>query len=428
MKLAIIAGGKGTRLGIKDLPKPMVPVGDMPILERQILLARKYGIKDIYLLEGHLAKKIQSYFGDSKAFGVNIQHIVEDSPLGTAGAVRLLKGVIKERFMVFYGDVIMNMDLDALIAFDRQDDSIATLVVHPNDHPLDSDLVEINEDSRVVHFYSKPHPEGSFLNNLVNAAAYIVDPAIFEAIPDDRPTDFGKDIFPSLVADGKTIRAYKTAEYLKDVGTAKRIEEVGRDVESGKVARLSKENKRSAVFIDRDGTLVRNVPLLSRAEDLELYSFTIEALKKINKSEFLSFLITNQPVVARNLCDLRGVKNIHNKLETILGKEGAYLNDIYFCPHHPDKGYPEENPDYKIDCSCRKPKTGMIETAVREYNVDMESSWVVGDTTVDIQTGKNAGLKTILVKTGDKGSDKKYDVRPDHEFEDFAEAVNFILS
>jgi histidinol-phosphate phosphatase family protein len=180
--------------------------------------------------------------------------------------------------------------------------------------------------------------------------------------------------------------------------------------------------------MDRDGTLVRDIDLLHRIEDLELLPFSAGAIKKINESEYLSFLITNQPVVARNLCDISMIKHIHDKLETLLGREGAYLNDIYFCPHHPDKGYPDENPDFKVDCDCRKPKTGMISKAVKDYNVDVESSWFVGDMTADIQTGKNAGMKTVLVRTGRGGDDGKFEVTPDYIFDNIEEAVNFILS
>jgi len=125
---------------------------------------------------------------------------------------------------------------------------------------------------------------------------------------------------------------------------------------------------------------------------------------------------------------MSAIKKIHNKLETLLGREGAYLNDIYFCPHHPDKGYPEENPDFKIDCNCRKPKTGMISKAVEEYNVDIGSSWFIGDRTADIQTGNNAGMKTILVRTGHAGKDGKFEVNPDYIFDNVEDAVDFILS
>src|SRR5208283_594289 len=141
MKLAIIAGGKGTRLGINNVPKPMVTIAGKPILEHQIELAKRYGLNDIYLLTGHLSDVIADHFGDGSQFGVRITHIAEDSPLGTAGAIKMLEGKFKDRFMVFYGDTIMDIDLSAFIEFDRSSESIATIIVHPNDHPSDSDFI-----------------------------------------------------------------------------------------------------------------------------------------------------------------------------------------------------------------------------------------------------------------------------------------------
>ncbi len=427
MKLVIIAGGKGTRLGLKNIPKPMVQIGEKPLMEHQINLAKRYGIKDIYILSGYLHKVTEEYFKDGREFGVNITHIIENEPLGTAGAVKQLEGLIDDRFIVFYGDVIFDIDLESFMEFDRGVSSIASIIVHPNDHPHDSDLLDIDEENVVTAFYPKPHKEGVFHRNLVNAAVYILDPQTFKYIPKDRPSDFGKDIFPQLLKLGEMIRAYKTAEYLKDLGTVSRLEEVTQDFISGKIERLSKRHKRPAILIDRDGTLVKSVEFLHKFEDLELYDFSASAISKINQSDYLCFLITNQPVVARNICDISTVRQIHNKLETLLGNEGAYLNDIYFCPHHPDNGYMGENPEYKIDCYCRKPKTAMIDKAVKENNIDTEASWFIGDSTTDIQTGRNAGLKTVLVRTGMGGKDMKYDVVPYAIVEDIEEAVDYIL-
>lgn len=428
LKLVIIAGGKGTRLGLQDSPKPMVLVGGRPLLEHQINLAKRYGIRDITILSGHLSNVIADYFGDGRRFGVSISHRVDRHPLGTAGAVKQLEGEIKDRFVVFYGDLFLDMDMDKLKEFDLRSPSLATIVVHPNDHPYDSDLVEVNDGGVVTAFHPKHRDQGVFYRNLVNAAVYILGPEIFRYIPADKPTDFGKDIFPHMVREGTIIRAYNTAEYIKDIGTTERLHAVSADVLSGKVERSSKRHSRPAIFLDRDGTLVEDVDLLHRAEDLKLYPFSGSAVKKINTSDYLCFLVTNQPVVARNLCDTVELRRIHNKLETLLAREGAYLDNIYFCPHHPDRGYPEENRAYKIDCDCRKPKPGMIKQAESEFNVDLQSSWLIGDTTTDVQTGRNAGMQTIVLRTGKGGKDGKFSGEPDFVFDDLAAAVDFILA
>ena len=330
--------------------------------------------------------------------------------------------------MIFYGDIALDIDINKFMEFDTLSSSIATIIVHPNDHPYDSDIVEINNKNIVINFHSKPHNENSYYNNMVNAAVYILDISIFKYITSDIPSDFGKDIFPNLLKNNKIIKAYKTSEYIKDIGTIERINKVNKDFLNGKVSRYSKRNKRPAIFLDRDGTIIKYVNLLHKAEDIVLFSYTASSIKKINKSDYLCFLVTNQPVVARNLCNMDDLKKIHNRLETLLGKEGAFLNDIYLCPHHQEKGYPEENADFKIDCICRKPKTGMIDIAVDEYNIDISSSWFIGDTTTDVQTGINANIRTILLRTGVGGKDKKFNCIADYICDNLEDAIDFIIA
>lgn len=427
MTAVIIAGGKGERLKtlFRGIPKPMVEIAGKPVLEHQINLLRSYGITDIHILTGYLGHVIRAYFKDGRAFGVNITFHQEETPLGTAGCLKGLEGILNSDVLVFYGDVILDFKIDDLIAFHHKKSGSGTLVAHPNDHPYDSDLVVIDDNCRIINFLLKSQ-KPAYYENLASAAVYILSPEVFRYIPEGE-SDFVSDIFPAMLNDSMKLYAYKTAEYIKDMGTINRLEEVNNDFKNGKVQRLSKKNKRAAIFFDRDGTLVKGVELLHRVEDLELFPFSSATLRKVNKSDFLCFLVTNQPVVARSICDVSMVKQIHNKLETLLGLERAYLNDIYFCPHHPDKGYPEENPVFKIECDCRKPKTGMMDRAVKEYNIDIRSSWVIGDTITDIQTGINAGLKTVLVRTGDGGKDKKFDIAPDFIFDDIEDAVDFIL-
>lgn len=162
-------------------------------------------------------------------------------------------------------------------------------------------------------------------------------------------------------------------------------------------------------------------------DEFELIPGAAEAIRRLNTAAYLVIVITNQPVVARGLCSIEDVKEIHRKMQVRLGEEGAYLDDIVFCPHHPDKGYPEEDPFYKVVCNCRKPSVGMLQNMVEKYNINLKESYFIGDSTVDIQTGINAGVKTILVRTGIAGKDKKYDVQPDGVAAHIAEAVEDIL-
>ena len=428
MKVVIIAGGKWTRLGLTDIPKPMAQVAGKPILQRQIELAKSYGLDDIIILSGHLGQVIVDYFGDGSQFWVHIQHIIEEVPLGTAWAVKQLEHILTERFFVFYGDTIMDIDLQKMIAFDLlHPESLWTLVVHPNNHPYDSDLVEATQQGVIQAFHAKPHPEGVYYHNLVNAALYILDPKVFAYIQPNVSLDFWKHIFPRIVDDGKLLRAYRTHEYIKDMWTIERLQQVEQAILSWKVARLNMQHMQKAIFLDRDGVLNEEVDNLSHIEDLHIFPGTVEWLKAINESEYLALVVTNQPMIAKGFLKEHELDDIHKKLESEIGKEWAYIDDLYYCPHHPDAWFEGEIPDLKKDCKCRKPKTGMIDQAVKQYNIDVAQSFIIGDSTTDIQTGKNAGIKTILVRTWYAGDDYKYSATPDFVFQNMAESAMFIV-
>ena len=421
MQLVIIAGGKGTRLGLKDIPKPMVKIGEKPLLEHQIELAKRYGIDEVFILSGHLANVIENYFGNGEKFGVKIHHIVEPYPLGTAGAVKLLEGKIKDRFIVFYGDVVMDFDLQSFIGFDaKYSNSIGTTLIHPNDHPYDSDLLGVNENNIVTDVYPKPHEDGKYYQNLVNAAVYIFSPRIFNYIEPNVSQDFGKHILKKLVDSEEILAGYKTAEYIKDMGTKDRFDKVSNDFTSGKVARLNKKNKRPCIFLDRDGVINKDMDSNPQADNFELLDGVPEAIKLINKSDYLSIVVTNQPMIAKGFVTFEEVNETNNKMETLLGNEGAFLNGIYYCPHHPEKGFEGEIPELKIDCDCRKPKAGLLLKAAQEFNINLENSWMIGDSERDLKAGKNAGCKTVFIS-------KEENQHADLYAENLQDAVNKIL-
>lgn len=426
MKAIILAGGKGTRLGklTEDIPKPMIPVMGKPLLEYQIELCKRYGLEEVILLVNHLKAPIKEHFRDGRDFGIRISYFEEKEPLGTVGGIKEIENQLSSDFLVLYGDVMMEMDLSRLILFHQSKKSDATLVVHPNDHPYDSDLVELGEDDRISAIYPKPHPSGFQYHNMVNAAAYIFSPNIFTHLKKGVKADFGKDIFPEIV-DKLNMYGYNTPEYLKDMGTPGRLEQVEEDLRAGKVQRRSLSKKQKAIFLDRDGVLNYDTDLIHRPEDFNLYPFTADSIKKINKSDYLSVITTNQSVVARNLTTIDGLGEIHKKMETLLGNKGAKLDAIYYCPHHPDGGFPGENPLYKVVCDCRKPKAGMHKKAAEKFNISLKDSYMIGDSERDVMAGKNAGCTTVGVRTGH--GLRKSEVVPDYIFENLYEAIDFIM-
>ncbi|MCX7744392.1 MAG: HAD-IIIA family hydrolase [Flavobacteriales bacterium] len=426
MKAVILAGGKGTRLGnlTREIPKPMLSLLGKPLLEYQVELLREYGITEIWILVNYLKDAIIQYFGNGAAWNVSIQYYEETEPLGTTGGIKAIESQLTDDFLVLYGDVMVNMNLNRLIHFHQTQKADATLVLHPNDHPFDSDLVELNQQKRITAFHPKPHPEDEYFRNLVNAGLYVLSPKILNALPQGIARDFGRDIFPSIVST-YYLAGYNTTEYLKDMGTPDRLKKVEADLFSGRVERKSYKYWQKAIFLDRDGVLNDDTEFIHRAEDLVLYADVPEAIRKINQSDYASIVVTNQSVVARNLCSEEYLRVIHNKMETDLGKFGAWLDDIYYCPHHPDKGYPDENPNYKIDCNCRKPKPGMLFQAAADYHIDLQKSWMIGDNERDIEAGHAANCKIIGLATG-KGL-KATTLVPDYFFFTLKEAVDFII-
>lgn len=426
LKTLIIAGGKGTRLQhiAGEVPKPLVPVAGKPVLQYQLEMLDEQGFRDVIISINHLGTQIRDFVGNGSRFGLNVSYLEEQQPLGTAGGVKELESELTEDFLVLYGDVIMYMDLNKLVHFHQDKNADATLVVHPNDHPYDSDLLDCDNTSRVLTFHPKPHDDGKYYRNLVNAAVYVFSPKIFPYIQAGKKQDFGKDIFPKMVRE-LSVFAYNTTEYLKDMGTPDRLDSVAADIQSGKVKRKSYFYPQKAIFLDRDGVLNEDTDFIKTPDELQLFPFTAEAVKKINKSEYASIVVTNQSAVARNLCTEEGLRTIHNKMETELGKQRAKLDAIYYCPHHPDKGYEGENPFYKIECECRKPKPGMLLDAARDFHISLKDSYLIGDTDRDREAGKRAGCTTIGVRTGKASSDFKADA--DYMFENVWEAARFIV-
>jgi D,D-heptose 1,7-bisphosphate phosphatase len=392
-----MAGGMGKRIAqvASDIPKPMIPICGKPILEHQIDCLKKNGLTDLTLVVGHLGKPIKDYFGDGKSFGCEINYFTETHPLGTAGALYRIKD-LPEDFILLNGDVIFDIDFSRIIAFHKEKKAWATLAVHPNNHPFDSALVITNSNNQVTGWLNK-EDERTYYKNQVNSGVHILSSELIKNCPQEKEkVDLDRDILKPSIQTEK-IFAYHTPEYIKDMGTPERFAQVSSDIENGIVHKRNLSEKQKAVFIDRDGTINVFNGLVTKHEDFFLIDGAAQAIKKINSLGFLAIVITNQPVIARGDIDFETLDLIHMKMETELGKQGAYIDDLFYCPHHPDKGFENERPEYKIDCGCRKPKPGMLIKAMEKYNIDPALSYMVGDDKRDTDAGINAGCTPVFL-------------------------------
>ena len=404
-----MAGGRGTRIAelFPNIPKPLIPVAGMPILEREIKSLCAQGFKDIILTVGYLADKIIAYFGDGSRFGAKIDYFVEESPLGNAGALfRLREKIGDEPFLLLNADAAFDVDFNRMVAFHKNHGGLVTLFTHPNSHPYDSGLIIADKNGHVAKWLAKEDERPLWYDNRVNAGLHVIDSKVLDinlkSLEINKETgypqgkvDLDRQILKPLCGSNMMF-CYDSPEYVKDMGTPERFHQVEADYKNGVVQAKNLTNKQKAIFLDRDGTINKYVGFLRNIDDFELIEGVAEAIKLINQSGYLAIVVTNQPVIARGEVTWEELNEIHKKMATLLGKEGAYVDGIYICPHHPDKGFEGERPEYKIDCDCRKPKPGLLFQAAKDFNIDLSESYMIGDSLRDVKAGENAGIKKSI--------------------------------
>lgn len=442
MKTIIMAGGKGKRIQsvASNIPKPMISIDGVPVLEREILSLRNQGFRDIMITVSHLGNYIMDYFRDGANYGVKIEYFNEETPLGNAGALLLMREQLgDEPFLIINGDVVFDVNFSRMVDFHKLHGGLVTLFTHPNSHPYDSGLVIADSNGCVEQWLAREDERPAYYKNRVNAGLHIIDPAVLDLVGLNanaigtiepatgkiRKVDLDRQLLKPLAGTGKMF-CYDSPEYVKDMGTPERFHDVEEDFKAGRVSAKNLKNKQKAIFLDRDGTINQYVGFLCSVNQLELIPGVAEAIKKINASGYLAIVITNQPVIARGAVTYEQLEQIHNKMETLLGLKGAYIDGLYFCPHHPHKGYEGEIAELKIDCDCRKPKPGMLLKAASDLHIDLSESWMIGDDENDVKAGIAAGCHTALISSMTK-LDTSTMVQPDLVTESVAEFVDMII-
>ena len=266
MKAVLMAGGKGTRISsvAADIPKPMIKIDGVPVLERAIACLARYGFTDLIITVSHLGQVIIDYFGDGsgvspvtgKPFGVQITYFKEEQPLGNAGALAYLKEQLTEDFLLLNADLLFDVDLGRFVAFHREKGGLATLFTHPNSHPYDSALIEADAHGCVTAWYTREEKRPTYYENLVNGGLHVLSPCVIEALVPGEPADLDRMLLKPMAGKGQLF-AYRSPEYVKDMGTPDRYAAVCADVLADLPKQKNLQMPQRAVFLDRDGTIHR---------------------------------------------------------------------------------------------------------------------------------------------------------------------------
>ena len=304
---------------------------------------------------------------------------------------------------------MFDIDFNRFVDFHRSKGALVSLFTHPKSHPYDSGLIVSDENGAVTSWLTKEDPRPEYYKNRVNAGLHVISPEALDrtgiqTVDPQHRVDLDRMILKPLCGTGRMF-CYDSPEYVKDMGTPERFGQVSRDFANGVVREKNLKHRQKAIFLDRDGTINRYVGFLRDIGAFELLPGVAEAIRKINASGYLAIVVTNQPVIARGEVTVAQLESIHNKMETLLGQQGAYIDGLYYCPHHPHRGYAGEVPELKIECDCRKPKPGMILRAASDFNIDTGSSWMIGDGENDVRRGQAAGCRTALIGSDDHGQD-----------------------
>lgn len=428
-QVVVLCGGRGERLAgtIGDLPKVLAPVAGKPLLYHLLADLRAAGAAEVLLVAGRGSERLSAALPALVPPDLETTLLVEPEPHGTAGALSAAGARLQERFFLVYGDLFTALDWRRFARAAAASGGLASLVVHRSSHPGDSDLVLLDDAHRAVGWLGRRPGErqgATFARGaLTNAAIGAFDRAILNYVPRGRASDLYGDVLPALVDARAPIHGYLTSEYVRDIGTPERLASVDRDVRAGRT-RLRAE----LALLDRDGVLCPDSPVAAeRLGRLELLPGAATGVKLLNDAGVRVAVVTNQAAVARGLCTLEELERAHAKLGERFAREGARLDAIYVCPHHPETHHAGGVDALRGPCRCRKPSTGMVADALADLDVAPWRALVVGDSSIDMQLALNAGLPSIGLDTGKGVRDGLYPAGPVWRFADLASAASWII-
>jgi D-glycero-D-manno-heptose 1,7-bisphosphate phosphatase len=380
---AILIGGKGTRLGdaVRDTPKPLLEVCGRPFVEHVMLNLRRFGFTEFVLLAGYQSGVVHDKYGAETPFaqelGATIEVVVEPSPLGTGGALKYARAHLRDEFLLLNGDSIFDfnyLDLSNCSYDNEPEDWLCRVALLPVENATRYGFVEMDA-ARVSAFREKPAVPQS---GLINSGVYWLKVRMLDEIG-ETPCSLEQQVFPKLAREGRLIgRVYRG--YFIDIG-------IPEDLEAAR-ANLAQQLRKPAAFLDRDGTLNHDDGYTHKIEDFRWIDGAKTAIRRLNDAGYLVFIVTNQAGIARGYYDAASVDSLHQWMAGELADIGAHIDDIRYCPHHPDGTIPA----LSTTCDCRKPGTGMLRSLIEHWNPILSQSFMLGDSDKDAEAGIAVGI------------------------------------
>jgi D,D-heptose 1,7-bisphosphate phosphatase len=382
---AILVGGIGSRLHplTTETPKPLLEIDGRSFIDCLLEACIRFGFRDLVLLAGFGAEQFARYVRSKRNFlplGVTLDLVVEPEPRGTAGAVRHATGRLADRFMLLNGDSFFDVNwLDLLTIAPDNSESLVTALCRSDDTSRFG-VVKL-EDDLVTEFSARGSGPG-----LINAGMYVLDRRTVQHFPERGSLE--ETVLPMLAAKG-LVRGRAYEGFFIDIGMPDSLQEAR--------SALPSRRCKPAVFFDRDDTLVIDSGYIHRPEDLKFCHGAVAAIKHLNDIGYYVFLVTNQSGVARGIYSELDVRAFNTELQRRLRRSGAHIDDIRYCPYHPEG----EIEEYRRSSDWRKPGPGMLQDLLNSWPVRRELSFVVGDKGTDISAAEAAGLQGLLYRGGD---------------------------
>ncbi len=378
----ILAGGLGTRLGelTKSTPKPLLDVSERPFLEYILWNLKRHGIRRIVLSVGYMAEKIKAVLGDGSRLGIELTYLVEESPLGTGGALKMSADLLDEMFLVMNGDTIFDINyLDLSLSLSDSNISVVALR-HIDDVSL---YGHVRLDNGRIERFCEKSSEGQ---GVVSGGVYAMRKDALRFLPDGE-SSLEESLFPHLAASGLLGGRIYNGFFI-DIGLP--------DTYSAAQSLLPEWKKMPAAFLDRDGVLNIDYGYVYRVSEFEWVDGAREAIRVLNESGYLVILITNQSGIGRGYYEEEEFQKLTVWMMRQMSISGAHLDGVYYCPHHPTEG----KGAWKRDCRCRKPASGMIDKALNEWEIDLAKSFVIGDSAKDMELARAVNIPGYLFTNG----------------------------